>query len=128
MFLRVYECRNKFRFLIKKPPQGKNKIIRNISLCVIQKYNGYAFVKVEKKNQEKQLFETIDIVYDPVQNFDDIVDCCFTFHLHVTYRLQYSRGKKGTQILHAFQCYLCYKFHSTKKTFEKHLLCCSQIP
>ena len=32
-------------------------------------------LKLKKKNQEKQLLESIDIVYDPVQNFDDIVDC-----------------------------------------------------
>ena len=127
IFLRVYESRNKFRFLINKQPQQKNKIIRNLSLCVIQNYSGYAVVKVEKKNQGKQLFKPIDIVYDPVQNFYYIVDYYFTFHLHVAYCLQYSKGKKGTEILHAFQCYSCYKFHSTKTGFEKHFQCCSQI-
>ena len=40
----------------RKKPQGKNKIIHNLSLCVIQKYNGYTVIKVEKKKkQEKEL-------------------------------------------------------------------------
>ena len=52
-FLRACEYRNKFRITINKPPRGKNKIIWNISSCVIQKCNGYVAVKVEKKNQEK---------------------------------------------------------------------------
>ena len=86
MFLRVYECRNKFWFLINKQPQGKIKIICNLSSCAIQKYNGYVVVKVEKKNQEKQMFEPTDIVYDPAQDFDDIIDCYFTFH----YQLKFS--------------------------------------
>lgn len=75
----VYETMNvgayKFRFTINKPPQAKNKIICNLSLCDIQKYIGYVVVKVEKRNLEKQLFEPTGIVDDPVQNFDDIVDC-----------------------------------------------------
>ena len=63
--------------MINKPGQGKNKIIWNISSCVIQKCNGYVVVKVEKKNPEEWLFEPIDIVYDTVQNFEDIVNCYF---------------------------------------------------
>ena len=49
LFLRVYERRNKFRFLINKPPTGHNRVIRDSSSCVIPKYNGYQVVKIEKK-------------------------------------------------------------------------------
>lgn len=50
-------------------------IICNLSSCHIQKYIGYVVVKVAKRNLEKQLFAPTDIVDDPVQNFEDIVDC-----------------------------------------------------
>ena len=35
LFLRVYEQRDKFRYVIKKGVQGKNKIIRDLSSCAI---------------------------------------------------------------------------------------------
>ena len=38
----------------RKKPQGKNKIIHNLSLCVIQKCNGYTVIKVEKKTPKKK--------------------------------------------------------------------------
>ena len=38
----------------RKKPQGKNKIIHNLSLCIIQKYNGYTVIKVEKKTPKKK--------------------------------------------------------------------------
>ena len=37
LFLRVYERRDKFRYVIKKGAQGKCKNIRDLSSCVIQK-------------------------------------------------------------------------------------------
>ena len=89
LFLRIYKSRNKFRFLINKLTTGKNEVITNLLPCVIQKYNGYQVVKIEKKNKQKQLFEPIDIVYEPVQNATENTECYFTFHIHVTYRLQH---------------------------------------
>ena len=124
--MRVYEIRNKFRYLIHKPPTGKSQIVRNLSSSVIQKYNGYQVVKIETKYDIKQLFEPIDIVYSPVQNFTDTIDCYFTQKIHVTYGCEYSKGKKGIEILHAFECYFCNKFHSTRKVLEKHMTVCSQ--
>ena len=54
-FNEVNECRNKFWFLINKLPQGKIKVIWNLASCVIQKCNGYAAVKVEKKESRKTI-------------------------------------------------------------------------
>ena len=55
-----------------------------------------------KKEPRKQLFEPIDIAYDPVQNFDDIVGFSFTLHLHIAYYLQYLRGKKELEFVVRF--------------------------
>ena len=41
VFLRVYERKDKFRFLIKKGVSGKNKVLRDLSSCIIRKLNGY---------------------------------------------------------------------------------------
>ena len=128
LFLRVHETRNKFCYLIHKPPAGKNQVVRNLSSCVIQKYNDYQVVKIEKKYDVKRKFEPIDIVYDPLQNPTDIIECYFTQNTHVAYRCEYSKGAQGMDILHAFECYFCHKFHSTKKAFEKCINNCSQAP
>lgn len=41
IFLRVYERRDKLRFLIKKGVRGYNKVTRDLSACIIKKFNGY---------------------------------------------------------------------------------------
>ena len=98
----------------RKKPQGKNKIIHNLSLCIIQKYNGYTVIKVEKKTPRKRI-EPTDIVYDPVKNFDSIVNCYFTFHLHLPYFLQYSRGKKKLKFFMHFNAIHAVSFILLKK-------------
>ena len=46
--------------------------------------------------------------------------------IYIAYRLNYSKRSKGIETLHAFQCYSCHKFHSTKNFFDKHLTVYSQ--
>ena len=64
LFLQVYEQRDKFRYVIKKGVQGKNKVIRDLSLCVIKKLDSYDILKAEIKGEEFHIL--IDIVYIPV--------------------------------------------------------------
>ena len=52
-FLRVYEERDKFRYIIEKDVKGKNKNIRDLSSCVIQKFNGCDILKSEIKKEGK---------------------------------------------------------------------------
>ena len=76
--------------MINKPPEGKSKIISK-------------FVKVEKK----------------IQNFDGIVNCYFTFHLHVAYRLQYSRVKKEVKFFMHFNATHAITFIPLKNHLKK---------
>ena len=46
LFLRVYELKEKFRYVIKQAPE-KNKVLRELSSCVIEKFNGFSVVRVE---------------------------------------------------------------------------------
>ena len=77
--------------------------------------------KDRKKDNQKTLFEPIDIVYNPLEGPDQNIECYYPLSLHVAYRLKYSRGKEGIETLHAFECYCFHKFHATKKKIEKHL-------
>ena len=53
-FLQVYEQRDKFRYVIKKGVQGKNKVIRDLSSSVIKKFDSYDILKAEIKGEEKK--------------------------------------------------------------------------
>ena len=46
-FLKFYERRDKFRFLINKKIEGKNKVTRDLFSSVIEKFNGYEIIKHE---------------------------------------------------------------------------------
>ena len=40
-FLKFFERRNVYRFLIKKKVQGKHEVTRNLSSGILEKFNGY---------------------------------------------------------------------------------------
>ena len=50
----MFERRDKSRFLIKKGVSGKIKIVRDLSACVIQKFNGYEISNVKFKREQKK--------------------------------------------------------------------------
>lgn len=54
-FLRLYERRDKFRYLIKKGAFGDNKTGLDLSSSVIEKFNGYEILKRGLRNKEKKI-------------------------------------------------------------------------
>ena len=62
-FLKLFEQREKFRFLVKRKVEGKNKVTRDLSSSIIEKINGYEIIKNELARKEKRDFTAIDIVY-----------------------------------------------------------------
>ena len=44
--MRVYELKDKFRYLIKQDSE-KKKILRELSACVVEKFNGFNTVRAE---------------------------------------------------------------------------------
>ena len=94
LFLRIYEKRKKLRYLILKPPTGENTVIRDLSSCVIEGYDGYEVVKIEQSDSTRKDFRLLDIVYEPVDDLNKIIECYFTEKIHIAYHLKYSREKK----------------------------------
>ena len=64
-FLRFYERRNKFRYQLKQNLKDKNKMKRELSSCIIQKFNGYELLRNNLNSFEKKDFIPLDIVYEP---------------------------------------------------------------
>ena len=54
-FLRFYERRNKFRYQLKQNLKEKNQMKRELSSCVIQKFNGYGLLRNNLNSSEKKI-------------------------------------------------------------------------
>ena len=66
-FLRVFQLKNKFRHLTMKEPKKQN-IVRPISSCLTEKYNGFQTISIELARRERKNFKLIDIIYNPTKN------------------------------------------------------------
>ena len=70
----------------KKKVTRKNGVTRNLSSSVVEKFNGYEYVKPKLARKEKIDFTAIDIVYEPVFDENVPVPCFFTSNIHLAYR------------------------------------------
>ena len=76
-FLIFYERRNKFRYHVRKKLKEKNKVRKELSACVIQKFNRYELLRNHLNSDEKQNYILIDIVYEPTLGDEKPIDCFF---------------------------------------------------
>ena len=120
-FLRVYELKEKFRYLIKQDPQKEN-VIKDLSSCIIKKFNGFNIVWLELDRELRKEISPIDVLYKPVKKDTDNVECFLSTQINLAYRTNFSEGKK---VRHgpAFQCFFLLKLFREKKyvgeTFAK---------
>ena len=125
-FLRIFEFKEKFRCLIKQDSE-KKYIIRDLSLCIIEKFNGFNIVRIEFERKLKQKMSPIDIIYKPVKKEDEIIECFFTSQINLAYRSAFSENQK---IKHstAYQCYFCSNYYGRKDKFDRHIENCTGKP
>ena len=76
LFLRVYELMDKFRYLIKQDSKKKT-VLRDLSSCIVEKFNGVNIVCVEFSKKLRQTFHPIHIIYKLVKKVDDMIKNCF---------------------------------------------------
>ena len=74
-FLRFYEWRNKFRYQLKQKLKGKNQMKRELSACVIQKFNSYELLRNHLNSKERKDFIPVDVVYEPTLNDNKAIEC-----------------------------------------------------
>ena len=55
LFLRIFELKEKFHCLIKQDSEKKN-IIRDLSSCIIEKFNGFNIVRIEFERKLRQKY------------------------------------------------------------------------
>ena len=129
MFLRVFELKDKFRYLFKQNSEQK-KIVNEVSSCVIERFNGFTLVRLEFDNEVRRDFTPVDIIYKPVKKENEILNCFFTDNLHLVFRASYNETVKWKTLKHSctFQCYFCSKFWVHKSRLESHMKHCTGKP
>lgn len=78
LFLKVYKLRKTFSYLIKKVPQGKNTVQRDLSACVEEHFNGFKLVRKISENERRWLFKPVDNVYRHLSKINQIRNCYFS--------------------------------------------------
>ena len=62
----MFELKNKFRHLATED-KSKQKIIRQLSSCLIEKFSGFTVISIENQKKQRKLFKPIDIIYKPTK-------------------------------------------------------------
>ena len=127
-FFRFYE-RNKFRYQLKQNLKEKNKMKRELSSCVIQKFNGYELIRNNLNVLEKKDFIPIDIVYEPTLDENKKIECFFAPDITLAYvgyieKLRKNEKYMESRITRQCHCYSNFFVKSDKK-IKEHLACCS---
>ena len=129
MFLRVFELKDKFRYIIKQNSEEK-KFFNEVSACVVERFNGFTIVRLEFDNEIRKEFTPVDIIYKPVKKENAILNCFFTEKLHLAYKAVYNETTKWDKLKStcAFQCYFCGKFWTRQTKLATHMKNCLGKP
>ena len=97
LFLRFYERRNEYRYLLRKRVDSKNKMHSEVSNCAVSKFDGYEYLRSALQNQERKNLQPLDIVYEPTKNVGEPIHCYLTPKTYLAYSTYYTRGKKRVE-------------------------------
>ena len=104
MFLRVYELKDKFRYLFHEDNKNKN-VIRRVSSCIKETFNGFHVALTSLAKGQKKNLSPINIIYIPVRFQEEIIKCFFTEDIRLAFRGTFD---KRSEIKHTmpYECYL----------------------
>ena len=98
-FFRVFELRKQFGHpTLKKTPQ-KQKLVRQLSSCLTEKFNGFHIISVEYSKKLRKKFRPIDIIHKPVKKRNEKIKCYFSKDISRAFR---NTRNKGNKISHSF--------------------------
>ena len=118
LFLRIYERKQKFRYLFNQTEE-KTNTIKTLCACIQTRFNAFNVAAPYLENQKKKDLYPIDIIYEPVRNSDEIIKCFFSKDIRFAYVGRIPQPSRENGVLNRpFECYYCQKFFAKKKTFE----------
>ena len=89
-----------------KEPKKQNKI-RQLSSCLIGKYNGFQVISLEFNRKQKRKFKPNDIIYKPTKNPEVEPLCYFSKDIPKAYSNFYSIKDKRKRDYNCYECYYC---------------------
>ena len=93
-----------FRHLAVKD-RHEQKIVRQLSSCLIEKFNGFTIVSIEYQKNKKKIFKPIDVIYKPTKKIEMEPVCYFSEDISKAYSSLHSEGKRGLKRAHkVYQC------------------------
>ena len=102
---------------------------KELSVCVISKFNGYEFLRNPLKSKEKKDLIPIDIVYELTLNDQKPIEGFFAPKIEVAYNTNIElarQGKKNISHRKPKQCHYCENcFIKSEEKMQEHLSCCS---
>ena len=98
--MRVYELKDKFRYLFHESYEKKKEVIRRVSSCIKEKFNGFTFAQINLAKNQKQDLIPINTVYKPVKKQDEVINCFFTDDLKNAYREVYNNSQGILRLIH----------------------------
>ena len=126
LFFRVYELKDKFTYLIK---QASKKV---------EKFNLFKIIRAKFDKKLRQPFRPVDILFAPVKEPDQLVNCFLSEKLNLVLRASCSDGPKSGKVKRstAWQSYFCLNYYARKEryntqsllTFEENLKLKGDIP
>ena len=63
----------------------EQKIVRQLSSCLIEKYNGFTVICIEYDKKERKNFEPLDIIYKPIKKLEIEPLCYFSIDISQAY-------------------------------------------
>ena len=127
MFLRVYELKDKFRYLFHEDKEKKG-VIRRISSCIKEKFNGFHVALPSLSKGQKKDLSPINIIHIPVRSQEDVIRCFFTNDIKNAFRGTCSVGQDVKNASTLYECYYCSTFFIRKTDFDKHIRVCGKKP
>ena len=126
-FLRVFELKSKFRHLALKNPKKQN-IVRQLSSCINEKYNGLHVISIEYSKKLRTKFKPINIIYKPIKSPEKEVLCFCKNYISNSYRN--SCGATSDKVSHwfALKFYYCGKFFAIADKQKKYIEKCTGVP
>ena len=116
LFLRVFESKDKFRYLIKQD-SNKKTVFRDSSSCIVENFNRFNIACVEFSKKLRQSFCPIDMIYKRVNKVDEIMKFIFSKKINTAFLAIFNKGSK-LKYCSAWKCYFCSNYYVRKEILK----------
>ena len=106
--------------------KSKQKIVRQLSSYLIEKYSGFTIIATEFQKKQRKMFKPIVIIYKPTKRIEIEPLCYFSDDISKAYSSLHSKGKKGmSRRINALSVIIAKTFFILETRRKRHIENCS---